>query len=483
MAKDQVLPTESLFLKQCKEANIVPIWKDYLSDSETPLSVYSRLSLKYKTSFLFESVEQGERIGRYSVIGLDPAEVLTATSDVDVSETLRERLKAWKLPKDLSIGPFSGGYFGFLGYECASKFESIKTKRSNDTSATSIFVRPSVLVIFDHHERSFKIIVLCAPKSGDSNKILYSESILKLHSIEAELGKKSNRLALQSKDGSEMKIHKKWKSPYSRQAFIQRIKKVKEYIRAGDCIQVVLSQPFDLGQVEDDFAIYRNLRVLNPSPYMFYFRHKKLRLIGASPEMLVRKKGFIAELSPIAGTRARGADEAHDKRLEQDLKASVKENAEHLMLVDLGRNDLGRVCRFNSIKVASYAKVEKFSHVMHLVSRLSGVMRKQFDAIDLLRAAFPAGTVTGAPKIRAMEIISELEKCPRGAYAGGIGYLGFDGDMDICIVIRTIIVDGGKAIVQAGAGIVYDSDPEHEYQETLNKASALFQAVASARKC
>ena len=267
------------------------------------------------------------------------------------------------------------------------------------------------------------------------------------------------------------------RSNTSRAEFIQKVEKVKEYIRAGDCIQVVLSQRFELGKVLNDFEIYRSLRSINPSPYMFYFKSGPLRLIGTSPELLVKKVGNAAEVRPIAGTRKRGQTPQEDAKLEENLRRSRKETAEHLMLVDLGRNDLGRVCNFESVRVDHFARVERYSHVMHLVSDVSGTLRPEMDGFDLLKAAFPAGTVTGAPKIRAMEIVDELEPERRGPYAGCLGYFSFNQDMDMCITIRTIVVVSGTAYVQAGAGIVYDSRPEYEYEETLNKAKALVEAV------
>lgn len=251
---------------------------------------------------------------------------------------------------------------------------------------------------------------------------------------------------------------------------------------AGDCIQVVLSQRFCLGRVENDFEIYRTLRSINPSPYMFYFRYGTLRLIGSSPELLVKKSGRVADVRPIAGTRARGETPERDAKLEENLTRSVKEMAEHLMLVDLGRNDLGRVCEYKTTRVKDFASVERYSHVMHLVSSVTGRLKKGKDAVDLLRATFPAGTVTGAPKIRAMEIIDELERERRGPYAGSLGYFSFTHDMDMCIMIRTIVIVNKMAHVQAGAGVVYDSQPDREYEETVNKAKALVQAVRGKNK-
>jgi anthranilate synthase component 1 len=269
----------------------------------------------------------------------------------------------------------------------------------------------------------------------------------------------------------------------TRREFENGVGRIKEYIRAGDCIQVVFSQRFCLGRVQNDFEIYRALRSINPSPYMFYLRHKNLRLIGSSPELLVKKSGNTAEVCPIAGTRRRGSNAAEDSQLEESLKRSVKEKAEHLMLVDLGRNDLGRVCRYNSISVSDFARVDRYSHVMHLVSSVKGKLKPGKDAFDLLRATFPAGTVTGAPKIRAMQIIDELEKEKRGPYAGSLGYCSVNGDMDMCITIRTIVVHNGRAYVQAGAGVDNDSKSKREYEETMNKAKALFQAVRENCTC
>ncbi len=328
------------------------------------------------------------------------------------------------------------------------------------------------LVVFDHFRKQLHFVTLVPVSRQKSVDQAYRQGAANIQNLVARL-----RRPLHASLRSPAKAAPKPQFHMKPEAFEAKVRRIKEYIRAGDCIQVVLSQRFSLPFKGEDFQIYRALRSINPSPYMFYFRCGDLRLIGSSPELLVKKTGLRAEVRPIAGTRPRGATVREDLKHEENLKKSRKELAEHLMLVDLGRNDLGRVCRYDSIRVENFARVERYSHVMHLVSDVSGKLKQGKTSFDLLKATFPAGTVSGAPKIRAMEVINELETEARGPYAGCLGYFGLNGDMDMCITIRTMVLHGARLYLQAGAGIVKDSNPKSEYQETVNKAKALFKAI------
>jgi anthranilate synthase component 1 len=389
---------------------------------------------------------------------------------------IKSDLKHIRLANPDDLPPFAGGYVGFLSYENVTLFENIKLrKKKNPYPYQALFFKTTTFLSFDHHERKIEIIALISTKHK-SLKSAYDETLKRLATLERCL---KAPLHLPRKT---VKTPLQLKSNLTPAQFKKSVMKIKEYIRAGDIVQAVFSQRFEISPIADDLSVYRALRMINPSPYMFYIKHGTFRLVGSSPEMHVRKIGRTCEVRPIAGTRKRGKDARQDAILEKDLIASIKEQAEHLMLVDLARNDLGRVCEFKSIQVKNYAHVEKYSHVMHLVSEVTGQLKKQFDAVSLLEATFPAGTVSGAPKIRAMQIIDELEQDARGAYAGCLGYVSFLGDLDMCITIRTLVVNGKKGWVQAGAGIVFDSEPKSEYQETVNKAKAVVSAIHSARE-
>ena len=487
-----IQPSFPEFKKLAKKGNLVALRQDLPSDLETPVSAFLKLAHKEACTFLLESAEQEERIGRYSFLGFDPEMILTLRDqdvylekskrtvllqrDGDLLEILKKYLQGLRLSNPEGLPNFAGGFVGFLGYENVRSFEQVelRVKRSLDVEEGVFFLAKN-FILFDHFKKNLSLISLCELK--DRKKATLKKSYAHGRQWIKETSKRLERSLPKKKPGRHSQSGEFCEASMTRREFEKGVGRIKEYIRAGDCIQVVFSQRFFLGRVRNDFEIYRSLRSINPSPYMFYFRYKNLRLIGSSPELLVKKNGNTAEVCPIAGTRKRGASPAEDSRLEENLRRSVKENAEHLMLVDLGRNDLGRVCRFNSISVSDFARVDRYSHVMHLVSSVKGKLKSGKDAFDLLRATFPAGTVTGAPKIRAMQIIDELEKEKRGPYAGSLGYYSLNGDMDMCITIRTIVVHNGKAYVQAGAGVVYDSKPKQEYEETMNKAKALFQAV------
>ncbi len=479
------------FKKLARKGNLAAVFRTIPADLETPVSCFLKLADSKPYAFLLESAEQGEKTGRYSFIGLDPAEVLTSrdgeihshtgrkTKRISASEHLTEilesRLKNFTLANPEDLPDFCGGFVGYLAYENVENFENIQlTPRRGPEVPEGVFFLVRDFVVFDHFRKTLSIVTLADTSRKTDLKKSFREAELKLKAAIAKL-EKPLRVPQASKKPKPV-------TPVSNvtpKEFYAKVQKIKEYIRAGDCIQVVLSQRFSFPGTSDDFRIYRSLRSINPSPYMFYFRAGDFRLIGSSPEMLVRKTGSTAELRPIAGTRPRGKTSREDLKLEENLKASKKEMAEHLMLVDLGRNDLGRVCEFNTVRVKNFARVERYSHVMHLVSDVTGKLQKGKNSFDLLRATFPAGTVSGAPKIRAMQIINELEPERRGPYAGCLGYFSFNHNMDMCITIRTLVLDGKKIYLQAGAGIVKDSSPKKEFQETVNKAKALFKAISS----
>ncbi len=485
-------PDFDQFKKLAQKGNLIALRVDIASDLETPVSAFLKFEAGEPYAFLLESAEQEERIGRYSFLGFKPEAVLIAKGKENFLRTggrqvrlkgredllgvMQKTMSAYRLANPEGLPSFAGGFVGFLGYENVRFFERVELRKKNGLRLDDgVFLFVKDFLLFDHFRKTLSLVSLCEVKQKGLKDLEkdYTGAVKRLVRREREL-----RKGLAQKVSTERyRGRPTFTANLKRPEFERQVERIKEYIRAGDCIQVVFSQRFKLGKVQKDFEIYRALRSINPSPYMFYFRCGSLRLIGSSPEVLVKKTGRSAELRPIAGTRPRGKDPEEDARLEGNLRDSKKEMAEHLMLVDLGRNDLGRVCEFKSVRVSDFARVERYSHVMHLVSSVSGELKRGKDAFELLRATFPAGTVTGAPKIRAMQIIDELEPEKRGPYAGCLGYFSFNHDMDMCITIRTIVVLGDQAYVQAGAGVVYDSKPDREYEETVNKAKALFQAV------
>ncbi len=485
-----ISPDFRSFKQLAQKGNLVAILRTIPADIETPVSSFLKIARREPYAFLLESAEQEEKIGRYSFLGIAPEAVITAHKEritinqqrgkpliqtaSDLVTTLEQTLKKFRLANPQVLPGFSGGFLGFLSYEQVQNFESIRLRKKPDgKTPEGIFFLVKDFLMFDHFRKTLTVISIAEiGKNGRSLLKSYQQAVTKINRA-VKILEQPLRLKQSVKTRKPVKAI----SNMSQQAFMAKVRKIKEYIRAGDCIQVVLSQRFTLPNVQDDFQIYRALRSINPSPYMFYFKAKSLRLIGASPELLVRKIGREAEVRPIAGTRPRGQTISEDLALEGELKRSSKEMAEHLMLVDLGRNDLGRVCDFKSIQVKNFARVERYSHVMHLVSDVVGALKKGKTSFDLLRATFPAGTVTGAPKVRAMQIIDELESEARGPYAGCLGFFGFNHDMETCITIRTLVAQGNHIYLQAGAGVVKDSQAKREYQETLNKAKALVKAV------
>jgi len=466
-------PDEKTFIKLCQKGNLIPIYKEIIADMETPVSAFRKVEGKY--SFLLESVEGGEKIARYSFLGTVSSKQLLNLSSF---KELRKVLKQYHPVKIPGLPRFHGGLVGYVSYDKVREIEPrlfATDKNPDDLNLPLMqFFLADTILAFDHIRH--KILIISHALVDGSPKAAYAQACQKIDKLETLL-KRPLPLAQEEFEVSPANILPKFSSNFTRAKFEATVKKAKEYIRAGEIIQVVLSQRFATTSSVDPFKVYRILRILNPSPYMYYLKFDDLKIIGSSPEVMVRLEKGMATLRPIAGTRPRGRDEEEDKKLMEDLLASKKERAEHIMLLDLGRNDLGRVCEFGSVRVTEEMVIEKYSHVMHIVSNVIGRLKRGKDAIDLLTACFPAGTVTGAPKVRAMEIIDELENIKRGPYAGCVGYLAFSGDLDTAITIRTILIKDKAVYVQAGAGVVADSMPAKEYQETVNKAKALLAAV------
>ncbi len=489
-------PDLQTFHQMARQGDLIPIFRELPADLDTPVSVFLKLQQKAPT-FLLESVEGGEKLGRYSFLGGSPFLVLQASGEEaliqgrgesqrvhlggrDPLHLVQELLGRYRVVSTPGLHRFFGGAVGYLSYDMARFFERLPQSPRDELGLPDcIFLLTDTMVIFDHVQHKMKIVSNAYVDGGAA--AAYEQAIAKIEAIVASLRKP---LAIESlaptapsgREASELV------SNFTLDEFSSMVTAAKEYITCGDALQIVLSQRLQRKTVAAPFAIYRALRMLNPSPYMFYLDFDNFQLIGSSPEMLVKVEEGNAEARPIAGTRPRGADEEEDAALIADLLADPKERAEHVMLVDLARNDLGRVCQHGTVKVPLLMTVERYSHVSHIVSAVEGRLSPDQDAFSLLRAAFPAGTVSGAPKIRAMEIINELEGLRRGPYAGAVGYFSFTGNMDTCITIRTIVMVGDTVYLQGGAGIVADSDPEREYYETINKIKALEGAVCIAEE-
>lgn len=493
MENIRYFPSLEGFIDMAKKGNLIPVFREIMADMETPVSAFKSID-KGGSAFLLESVEGGEKWGRYSLLGVEPKVIFKSKGDnIEIIangkksrikgspiSVLREMLSRYKPVATDELPRFYGGAVGYIGYDMVRFFEDLPDISSSDIqSHDAFFVITETLLIFDNLEHKIRIVANAFIGDKDNPADVYKKATKKIDALIKRLKNKGT--------GQKVEVRRKNTckdviSNFSKNKFVGGVLKAKEYIQAGDIIQVVLSQRFETGLDVDPFDIYRALRVINPSPYMFYLRLDGMELIGSSPEILVRVDGKDIDVRPIAGTRPRGRDEAEDKRLEDELLKDPKEIAEHIMLVDLGRNDIGRVAETGSVSVNEFMVVERYSHVMHIVSNVHGRLRKNKDSFDALRACFPAGTLTGAPKVRAMEIIEEIEPAKRGAYGGSVGYFGFSGNMDMAITIRTLVVKSGKIYIQAGAGIVADSVPEKEYQETINKSKAMLKAVEMARE-
>jgi len=490
------MPDQETFSAASGKTGIRPVFRELPADLETPVSVFLKLK-GAGPAFLLESVERGEQVGRYSFIGTEPflvfksqngqvtirsdsPETLPNVNETDPLSALSRLLSHYHAEPVAGLPGFFGGAVGYLAYDMVRFIENLPpSSRDELDMPDSAFMFADTLVIFDHVVNKMKIVACAMVK--DDPAAAYREAIHKIESVVSSLNHPLSAEQLPSyaiNGASPSSV--KTTSNFTQTEFEAAVKAAKEYILAGDAFQIVLSQRLQRQTAAGPFSIYRALRRLNPSPYMFYLDFNDFQLIGSSPEMLVKLDDRHAETRPIAGTRPRGNDESQDEVLKAELISDAKERAEHVMLVDLGRNDIGRVCDFKSVTVPVLMSVEKYSHVMHIVSSVTGDLKDGEDAFGLLRACFPAGTVSGAPKVRAMEIINELEPFRRGPYAGAVGYFSFTGNMDTCITIRTIIYKGNRAYLQAGAGIVADSDPAREYRETLSKLEALQKAVEMA---
>ena len=459
-------------------------------DLETPLSFFKRLE-RDRYSFLLESVEGSERWARYSFLGTSPHRVFKSRGNqVEIVENGKLKKLVSEVPLDIlqnllkdcrpvtvpGVPPFFGGALGYVSYNAVEQFHEIANSKQDPLGMPEIFfVFVQTLVAFDNLKHTIKVIDNVEINEKINLRRAYDASVKRIHKVIGSLQKKPR--GIEPRDLNQSNGNRKFRSNLTQQAFEKAVTRAKEYIKAGDVIQVVLCQRLETETSSDPFEIYRALRFINPSPYMFYLELEDLRVIGSSPETMVRLTGNTIELRPIAGTRRRGATPEEERALEDDLLADPKERAEHIMLVDLGRNDVGRVAEIGTVEVNELMAIERYSHVIHIVSNVRGKLATDKSAFDLFVSAFPAGTVSGAPKIRAMQIISELEPQKRGLYAGAIGYFGYNGNLDTCIVIRTILMKGKKVFITAGAGIVADSDPQLEYQETLNKARAMLKAV------
>jgi len=487
-------PDYRSFLQLSRDATLIPVTKTLSADLLTPVGAFLSIAARQKYAFLLESVEGGEKIGRYTFVGAEPSTVITArgneitirsgaslrTEQGSVVELLRQHLRQHRPALIPDLPPFTSGGVGYFAYDMVRQFERLPERSQRDVDLPDcVFTFYDRLLAFDHVRHQVHIIA-AADVRAESPRKAYDRAVTDISAIEHQLARGLRGQPLHWSSAAKAKPIKVHNST-SHDDFLRSVRRAKEYIAAGDIFQVVLSQRLDFKPPAEPFQIYRALRTVNPSPYMFFLKLDDMHVFGASPEMLVRVTGRKLEYRPIAGTHKRGADAAQDERLTEQLRNDEKERAEHVMLVDLGRNDLGRVSEYGSVKVRDLMFVEKYSHVMHLVSALEGQLRRDLDALDALAACFPAGTLSGAPKVRAMEIIEELEPVRRGVYGGAVLYADHAGNLDSCIAIRTMVLHGNRAYVQAGAGIVADSDPEKEHQECMNKASALLRACEKAR--
>jgi anthranilate synthase component 1 len=483
------------FSRLAQDFTLVPVVKSVMADLLTPVSAFLAIAGDEPDAFLLESVERGEQLGRYTFLGARPyLQLRSSRGAVTIQrgrhsekregvflQVMKELLRAHRPALVPGLPPFTAGAVGYCSYDFVRQLENIGDHAKEDISLPDCLLMFFDRVLAFDHVRHQIHIIATADVSQESPRLAYDRAVSDVERLEKKLGKgpcpehwhRSSKSA-----GGKLKVHST--TPHAQ--FIRAVERCKEYIAAGDIFQVVLSQRMDFTAEMPPLDVYRALRTVNPSPYMYFLRMGDNHVLGSSPEMLVRVTGRKLEYRPIAGTHPRGKDEAEDQRLERQMLADEKERAEHVMLVDLGRNDLGRVSEYGSVKVRDLMYVERYSHVMHIVSAIEGILREGLDALDAFAACFPAGTLSGAPKVRAMQIIEELEPARRGIYGGSVLYADFAGNLDSCIAIRTVLMKGKKAYLQAGAGIVADSDPEKEYEETLNKAQAVLRAVELARK-
>jgi anthranilate synthase component 1 len=491
-----VRPDYKEFSQLAKQSTLVPVVRSIAADLLTPVSAFLSFAAREPNAFLLESVEGGEKIGRYTFLGARPYMTLTARadeviiqrgrertrSDKGLFETVRKLLKQHRPAHLPGLPPFTAGAVGYFAYDVVRRIERLPEAAKDDLGAPDcVLMFFDRVLAFDHVRHQIHIIA-AADVSREKPRAAYDRALQDIDAIEAKLATglryaSAHLIAARAGTSGKLKVHAETKP----RAFMNAVKRAKEYIAAGDIFQVVLSRRVEFEPGVSPFDIYRSLRTVNPSPYMYFLRMGDSHVLGSSPELLVKVAGRKLEYRPIAGTRPRGRTEAEDQRLADELKADQKELAEHVMLVDLGRNDIGRVSEYGSVRVRDLMYIERYSHVMHIVSAIEGTLRKDLDALDAFASCFPAGTLSGAPKVRAMEIIEELEPVRRGIYGGSVFYADFAGNLDSCIAIRTMFMKGKQAFVQAGAGIVADSDPQREYEECMNKSMALIRATEAAR--
>ena len=486
-------PDFETFARRAGEGNLIPVSREILADTETPVTALMKLAGRPHV-FLLESVEGGEKWARYSFLGADPRLIFRVRGDEVLIEEngsvrriphegdplrfLKELLGRYRPVPIEGLPRFFGGAVGFLGYDMVHYFERLPAGRGESpVEDDAVFLVTDTLLIFDNVRHTLKIVACAMTGEGGELREVYDGAVRRIDEMTALLQAPLNGRAAFGERKAPAPAPLPFRSEMAPETFRQMVRTAREYIAAGDIIQVVLSQRLKRESSADPVDLYRALRHVNPSPYLFFLKIRDLCLIGSSPEVMVRAGEGMAELKPIAGTRRRGKSEQEDRKLADELLNDPKERAEHVMLVDLGRNDLGRIARIGSVQVGQLMAVERYSHVMHLVTDIQAQLAPGKDAFDVLRATFPAGTLTGAPKVRAMEIIAEQEPSRRGPYGGAVGYFSYGGNMDFCITIRTMLLKGGTVFLQAGAGIVADSDPEAEYKETLNKAEGMVQAV------
>ena len=486
-----IAPTLEQYMVMAREKNLVPVTREVLADLDTPVSAFTKLD-RGDASFLLESLEGGENWGRYSILGFKPTiEFRSKGKEVEIRRGERTERQESKDPLSVlqsllaevraadveGLPPFSGGAVGLIGYDYARFLEKVTSALPDDLGHPDLhFVFPEVVLIFDNFRHRLRFVVNTRPEGHPERT--YREAIATIDEMIARLQGLPPAAPAKAQTQPEVTF----RSNVGEQRYLDAVESAKEHIRAGDVVQVVLAHRLEADAPVSPFDVYRALRILNPSPYMFFLKNRERALAGSSPEILVRVSGPRVTLRPIAGTRHRGATRGEDESLERELRASEKDRAEHVMLVDLGRNDVGRIAKIGSVRASTFMDVERYSHVMHLVSQVEGEVRNGLSAFDVVRACFPAGTVSGAPKRRAMELIEEMEPARRGAYAGAVGYFDFHGNADFCIAIRTATFERGRIHCGVGAGIVADSDPEQEWLETRNKGRAVEEAVRLAAR-
>ncbi|MDH4227741.1 MAG: anthranilate synthase component I [Deltaproteobacteria bacterium] len=491
MKRLKFFPSIDEFKKRSAAFNVIPVFAEIMADTDTPVSAFMKMDTG-GDAFLLESVEGGEKWGRYSFLGVSAkATIRSKGKTIEITEgskktategnpldALRAYFKKFRADETSSIPRFFGGAVGFMGYDMVRHMERLPDSTVDDLKVDDMYLMiTDGFLVFDNVEQKIRVVVNAFVDDYADASAAYDSATKRVEELVVKLRGATLKAGAAGTGGSA-----EFSSNVKKADFLKSVEKVKEYIFAGDIIQTVISQRFSTPLGSSPFDVYRALRVTNPSPYMFFLRLGDVTLAGSSPEILVRVEDGVIDVRPIAGTRKRGKDEAEDTSLEKELLADPKERAEHIMLVDLGRNDVGRVSKTGSVKVDEFMVIERYSHVMHIVSNVKGRMRDGVDSFDVLSACFPAGTLTGAPKIRAMEIIEEVETTKRGVYGGCVGYMGFSGNVDLCIAIRTVLMKDNVAYVQAGAGIVADSVPEKEFEETENKARGVLKAVTMAKE-